>query len=72
MLCLPRFQPSPRVWLQSNDTATNTLVYNATVPSKLAGPPQHLGKFFTAARTGIVALSGKIRVIVPDGKGTAP
>jgi hypothetical protein len=62
-------QPSPRVWLQSNDTATNTLVYNATVPSKLALPPQH--NFFTAARTGIVALSGKIRVIVPDGKGAA-
>jgi Fibronectin type III domain len=65
------FQPSPRVWLQSNDTAANTLVYNATVPSKLAGPPQHLGKFFIAARTGIVALSAKIRVIVPDGTGTA-
>ena len=32
------FQPSPRVWLQSNETATNTLVYNATVPSKLAAP----------------------------------
>jgi len=65
------FQPSLRVWLQSNDTATNTLVYNATVPSKLAGPPQRFVKFFTAARTGIVALSGKIRVIVPDGKGAA-
>src|SRR5271155_240748 len=64
------FQPSPRVRLQS-DAATNTLVYNATVPSKLAGPPQHLANFFTAARTGIVALSGKIRVIVPDGKGAA-
>jgi hypothetical protein len=61
------FQPSPRVWLQSNDTATNTLVYNATVPSSLTLPPRH--NFFTAARTGIVALSAKIRVIVPDGKG---
>ena len=27
--------------------------------------------FFTAARTGIVALSANIRVIVPDGKGAA-
>jgi hypothetical protein len=61
-------QPSPRVWLQSNDTAANLLVYNATVPSSLAGSPQH--NFFTAARTGIVALSGRIRVIVPDGNGT--
>jgi hypothetical protein len=60
------FQPSPRVWLQNNDTATNTLVYNATVPS-MARPLQH--NFSTAARTGIVALPARIRVIVPDGKG---
>jgi hypothetical protein len=65
------FAPSPRVWLQSNDAATNTLVYNATVPPKLTGPPQHIVEFFTAARTGIVGLSAKIRVIVPDGKGSA-
>jgi hypothetical protein len=61
------FASSPCVWLHSNDTATNTLVYNATVPPKLTGPRQ----FFAGARTGIVALSAKIRVIVPDGKGSA-
>jgi hypothetical protein len=65
------FQSAARVWLQSNDTAVNTLVYNATLPSKQAGPSQRFANFFTAARTGIVALSGRIRVIVPDGKGAA-
>ncbi len=65
------FQASPRVWLQSNDTTNSTLTYDAVVPPKLAGPPRHLNKFFVAARTGIVALSGEMRVIVPDGKGGA-
>lgn len=60
------FVPSPRVWLQDTATATNTLIYNATVPSKLKGRP-HL--FVTGARTGIIALSGEVRVIVPGEKG---
>ena len=54
------FQASPRVRLQSNDTTNNTLTYDAVVPPKLAGPPRHLNKFFVAARTGIVALSGEL------------
>lgn len=65
------YRASPRVWLQTGGSATDTLIYNATVPTKLTGPPTHGAGFVTAARTGIVALSGTIRVIVPGSSGAA-